>query len=168
MIKLLLTTFAKKNNRNAVSFQHIALPMMDRLYRTAFLMTRDARTAEEVVFRTYATAYEQFHRLKHDTKVDLWMFRLLISTLSENSNKEAPEPTREFLVDPCFEAVRRLPEEYRDVVVLSDVSDLNHSEISDLLGCSIGDVQARLLIGRRLLAQSLGTFTEHLADIFDT
>ena len=52
-------------------------------------------------------------------------------------------------------AVRGLPEEFRQVLVLSDVEDFSYEQISRVLGIPIGTVRSRLLRGRRRLRQRL-------------
>src|SRR3990170_8081134 len=63
---------------------------------------------------------------------------------------EAPE-----LEDIVRREVARLPEEYREAVVLSDLEDQSYDSIAAVLGVPIGTVKSRLFRGRRLLQQSL-------------
>jgi RNA polymerase sigma-70 factor (ECF subfamily) len=50
----------------------------------------------------------------------------------------------------------RLPEEFRDAVVLRDVLDLDYHEIAVLTGVPIGTVRSRIARGRGRLADALG------------
>jgi RNA polymerase sigma-70 factor (ECF subfamily) len=52
-------------------------------------------------------------------------------------------------------AINRLPDEYRSIVVLADVEELTYREIADVLGCPIGTVMSRLHRARRMLQESL-------------
>ncbi|HVU00628.1 MAG TPA: sigma-70 family RNA polymerase sigma factor [Polyangiaceae bacterium] len=52
-------------------------------------------------------------------------------------------------------ALDAMPEEFRTVVVLSDVEELSYKEIADVVGCPIGTVMSRLHRGRRLLKSRL-------------
>lgn len=52
-------------------------------------------------------------------------------------------------------AIDGLPEEYRIVVVLSDVEELSYGEISEFLGVPVGTVKSRLFRGRRHLQKIL-------------
>lgn len=52
-------------------------------------------------------------------------------------------------------ALARLPEEYRVVVVLRDLCDLEYAEIADELGIPGGTVRSRIARGRSLLADLL-------------
>jgi RNA polymerase sigma-70 factor (ECF subfamily) len=52
-------------------------------------------------------------------------------------------------------AIERLPEDFRDTVVLSDLEGLSYAEIAELLVIPVGTVKSRLFRGRRLLQQML-------------
>jgi RNA polymerase sigma-70 factor (ECF subfamily) len=53
------------------------------------------------------------------------------------------------------EAIDGLPDDYRDVLVLSDLGDLNYSEISRVLDIPTGTVKSRLFRARRRLQERL-------------
>ncbi len=53
------------------------------------------------------------------------------------------------------DAIDALPDDYRDVLVLSDLGDLNYGEIAEVLGIPIGTVKSRLFRARRRLQQRL-------------
>ncbi len=61
----------------------------------------------------------------------------------------------EIFDDKVTVALDKLPDQYRIVILLCDVSDLRYKEISEVLGCPIGTVMSRLNRGRKKLAQSL-------------
>jgi RNA polymerase sigma-70 factor (ECF subfamily) len=54
-------------------------------------------------------------------------------------------------------AIARLPPEYRDPFVLSDVERLSGAEVGDLLGLAAGVVQGRLHRARLMLCAALRT-----------
>lgn len=60
--------------------------------------------------------------------------------------------------DELIEAVDRIPEDYREVLILSDLGDLTYPEISEVLDIPVGTVKSRLFRARRrvrdLLLQS--------------
>jgi RNA polymerase sigma-70 factor (ECF subfamily) len=53
------------------------------------------------------------------------------------------------------EAVRELPEEFRQVLVLSDLEDFSYEQISRSLGIPLGTVRSRLFRARRKMRQRL-------------
>lgn len=52
-------------------------------------------------------------------------------------------------------AIDALPDDFRDVLVLSDLADLRYAEISAVLELPVGTVKSRLFRARRLLQKSL-------------
>lgn len=69
------------------------------------------------------------------------------------------DPERAFfesLVDEeVTAAIDRLPEEFREAVVLSDLEGLSYGEVADVLSVPVGTVKSRLYRGRRLLQEAL-------------
>ena len=62
---------------------------------------------------------------------------------------------QELFDDSITAALEELPEHYRMVVLLCDVSDLKYTEIAEVLNCPIGTVMSRIHRGRQMLAKSL-------------
>jgi RNA polymerase sigma-70 factor (ECF subfamily) len=52
-------------------------------------------------------------------------------------------------------ALERLPEEFREVIVLRELEDLSYKEIAAVAGIPLGTVMSRLARGRRLLLEHL-------------
>jgi DNA-directed RNA polymerase specialized sigma24 family protein len=57
--------------------------------------------------------------------------------------------------DELLAALRRIPMQYQEVIVLSDVEELPYKEIASALSIPIGTVMSRLHRGRALLRQEL-------------
>ena len=53
------------------------------------------------------------------------------------------------------DALERLPDEFREVAILSLVHEYRYDEIAEMLGIPIGTVRSRLFRGRRLLQKAL-------------
>jgi len=60
-----------------------------------------------------------------------------------------------FVDREVLETIDRLPEDYRTVVVLSDVEGLSYQEIADMLDVPVGTVKSRLFRARRRLQADL-------------
>ena len=69
------------------------------------------------------------------------------------------DPEREFfdsfIDDEVTAALSRLPNEFREAVILSDIEGLSYNEIADVLEIPVGTVKSRLYRGRRLLGRAL-------------
>lgn len=60
--------------------------------------------------------------------------------------------------DEILRAIDDLPEDFREVVVLSDLEDLSYEEIAQVTEVPIGTVKSRLFRGRRMLQKTLYTY----------
>lgn len=73
-----------------------------------------------------------------------------------------PDPESDFfgtlIDDEVVEAIDRLPEEFREVLVLSDLGDLKYAEIAQVLDLPLGTVKSRLFRARRILQEQLRDF----------
>ena len=56
----------------------------------------------------------------------------------------------------AVEALERLPEDFRAVLVLRELEDCSYREIADILNVPIGTVMSRLARGRAMLQKTLG------------
>jgi RNA polymerase sigma-70 factor (ECF subfamily) len=59
-------------------------------------------------------------------------------------------------VSAILETITRLPEIYREVLVLKHVQDLSYAEMSSILGVSVKSLEVRLVRARKLLQERLG------------
>ena len=176
-------------------FERIALVHLDTIYNSAIRMTGNATDAEDLVQETFLKAYRFFHKFRKDSNCLAWLFKIMknsyinrfrqkarepitISTDAGGPEKETgfPEPPgtdadpadlmyEKLLDDEVEAAVRALPEEFKLVVLLSDVEGLQYREIADVLGCPIGTVRSRLSRGRNLLRKHLLSYAKDLGYI---
>ena len=72
------------------------------------------------------------------------------------------DPEKDFfdrlIADEVVDAIDGLPEEFREVLVLSDLGDLKYAEIADVLEIPLGTAKSRLFRARRLLQEKLRDF----------
>jgi RNA polymerase sigma-70 factor (ECF subfamily) len=82
-----------------------------------------------------------------------------ISSVEAFAEIQTADPERaffdSFVDEEVMAAVSRLPDEFREAVVLSDLEGLGYHEIAAVLDVPLGTVKSRLYRGRRLLAQAL-------------
>jgi RNA polymerase sigma-70 factor (ECF subfamily) len=62
------------------------------------------------------------------------------------------------LDEPIQQALMALPDQFRIVVVLSDIEGLSYEEVSQIVGCPVGTVRSRLHRGRLLLKTKLQAY----------
>jgi RNA polymerase sigma-70 factor, ECF subfamily len=80
----------------------------------------------------------------------------LYNKLEETSGLEDEERIVERLSqDSIVRALSQVPHDFRDVIVLVDVSDFSYQEAAQILDIPIGTVMSRLHRGRRILKTEL-------------
>jgi RNA polymerase sigma-70 factor, ECF subfamily len=68
----------------------------------------------------------------------------------------APDAFFDGILDETLAAsIDALPEEFREVLVMSDLGDLTYAEISEVLGIPVGTVKSRLFRARRNIRETL-------------
>lgn len=74
----------------------------------------------------------------------------------------AADPESDFFAmlidDEVVEAIDGLPEEFREVLVLSDLGELKYAEIAEVLDLPLGTVKSRLFRARKILQEQLRDF----------
>lgn len=63
--------------------------------------------------------------------------------------------TRRETIEAVRQAVLSLPANYREVVAMCDLEEMDYAEAAEALGCPVGTVRSRLHRGRRLLMEKL-------------
>lgn len=74
---------------------------------------------------------------------------------------------REIFDDEINNAIEKLPEEYRMVVLLADVEGMSYKEISEIIEHPLGTVMSRLHRGRKALQRLLSTYAREKGYVSD-
>ena len=81
----------------------------------------------------------------------------------------AADPERQFydsfIDEEVMAALDRLPDEFRETVLLADVEGLPYDEIAEILGVAKGTVKSRVFRGRRLLQRELYEYAIYMGYI---
>jgi RNA polymerase sigma-70 factor (ECF subfamily) len=156
------------------AFEAEAMPHVDRLFRLAMWMERDRQEAEDLVQETLLQALRSFGRFTPGTNCRAWLVTILQHVRSNRRRARTRRDMTEDLDDrlsdtvafvppvpshltdeDVLEALRSVPETFRDIIVLSDVEEMSYREIAEALEIPMGTVMSRLHRGRALLRQQL-------------
>lgn len=157
------------------AFRRAAVACLDGLYGFALALSRDRRTAEDLVQETYARAFAASRKAGPDENLRGWLFTILANVWKNERKRKRPEPVAdvESLAPSRLEgpetalgrrelrerlrcALASLPDAFREVVVLRCVEGFSYQEVAAIVGCPAGTVMSRLARARALLRQSLG------------
>jgi RNA polymerase sigma-70 factor (sigma-E family) len=156
-----------------VGFEEFVATASPRLLRTAFLLTRDAGHAEDLLQTALARAWRAWHRVNGDPEP--YVRRIIVNTHAtwwrrrwrgEEPTGELPELPGEAPQDAVgdrewlWHALGRLPRRQRAVLVLRFYEDLTEAQVAALLGCSVGTVksQASKALAKLRLDDAVTTF----------
>jgi RNA polymerase sigma-70 factor (ECF subfamily) len=159
------------------NFEAEALPQMAALFRIAMWLVRDRAEAEDLLQETFTQALESFHRYEQGTNVRAWLMTIMYRAKSKRQRNagrlrlvdDAEERIAETVAfeppippgltdEEVLAALERLPSQFREVVVLSDVEELSYKEIAGVMKVPIGTVMSRLNRGRKLLRAELAIY----------
>ena len=171
----------KRRPEDWSSFESEALPFHADLYRLAKWLLRNQAEAEDLVQETFVEALRSFHRFEKGTNCRAWLIKIMYHLLSKRRRESnrlrvvgdvdeqiaetvavEPSVSSEIAGEEVLNALKRLPQHYQEVVILSDVQDLSYKEIADALSIPTGTVMSRLSRGRSLLRSELGDYARSL------
>ena len=161
---------------NTAGIEHI-----DGLYGYALVLTQNSSDAEDLVQETFVRAILAMGRLRQDSNVKAWLFTILRNIwLNElRQRRNAPESVDVELDERTSnvidgntksphdayvgklerrhvrEAIQKLPEEAREVILLREWEELSYQEIATVLDCPVGTVMSRLARARSKLRDLL-------------
>ena len=171
-----------KSNKKSVweDFENEALPWMENLYRMARWMVGNETEAEDLVQETFAQALNSFHRYERGTNCRAWLTQIMYHLNSNRKRKlgrmKVVEDTEEMIAETvAFEpeipqkvtdedvlaALERIPQNFREIVILADVEEFAYREIAEMLQIPSGTVMSRLHRGRKMLRVELAGYARN-------
>lgn len=180
--------FAAAQGGDFNAFEQVVERYHERVYRLAMGMIHSPSDAEEVVQETFLSMFRNLHTLKNETAPSSWIYRIAVNAalmrLRQRRRKpllsieDQPPPTVDVSLWPSStwaqqpdaqllskevqgrieEAISRLPDKYRLVLLLRDVEGRNNEEVADALGLTVPTVKSRLHRARLLVREVLQTY----------
>jgi RNA polymerase sigma-70 factor (ECF subfamily) len=178
----------KRGSEKRVLFEREALPHVDALYSAALRLSRNPDDARDLLQETVLRAYRFFHQYTPGTNCRAWLLTILynnfrngyrsadreqvsltpedferaVEGLSARGDRAPTDPEAlvlEHVLDQeVSAALDGLPAEFRTVLLLVDVQELNYQEAAQLLEIPIGTVKSRVSRGRQMMRVALGAF----------
>ena len=155
-------------------FQRDTLQHLNALYNFAMYLTHNPVEADDLVQETYLRAFRFSHRFQPGTHLRAWLFQILRNTfltfyrLRERESAVAEDGVPDWDV-PMFHdapddagraleahtdlerAMRRLPEEFRTVLLLAEVEGMPLEEVARVMSCPVGTVKSRIFRAKERL-----------------
>ena len=162
----------------------------ERIYATVYHMTANHEDANDLAQDAFIKAFSALKSFKGGSSFYTWLYRIAVNKtinfLKQRKNKyhlslndldfnaeNDPDlvalvshktPQRDAglseLQKKLNEALMKLSESHRMVVVLHDVQGQSHDEIAEIMGCNIGTVRSRLFYARQQLQGYLAEYVQ--------
>jgi RNA polymerase sigma factor (sigma-70 family) len=159
------------------SFETLMLPHLDAAYNLARWLLRNEEDARDVVQDAYLRAFRSFAGF-HGSNGRPWLLTIVRNTAytlikkNQSSHATTTFDEEQYLVDhesvsPATqleqneesrlvrEAISRLPDEFREILVLRHLEGLSYKEIADVAQLAPGTVMSRLARARVKLKEFL-------------
>jgi len=146
---------------------------MDRLKRFAMRLTKNEANADDLLQNTVLRAFEKKHLFKEGSNVFSWsskiMYNLFVSDYRRKVKFESqydPESAiskmtasvdheDHMMLQEVGEAMNRLSDEHREILVMISVQGMKYEEASEKLNIPVGTVRSRLSRARTMLTDLL-------------
>lgn len=132
---------------NEAAFEKLVKSESEKLYKTAFLYVRNKEDALDVLQETICKAFTTINQLKQPEYFSTWLTRILINTaydllrkrkrlvLDEDFIREMPDTSGKDIENKMdlVNAIHKLEERYRTVIILFYYQSLSIREISEVM-----------------------------------
>ncbi len=186
MLEIDLVKQARKGDFSA--YDELVKRYQQRIYATIYHMTANHEDANDLAQESFIKAFQALPSFKGGSTFYTWLYRIAVNKtinfLKQRKNRQHmslndldfnaehdPDlmalisdktPVREVglteLQQKLNEALLKLSEPHRMVVVLHDVQGVSHDEIAEMMDCNIGTVRSRLFYARQQLQGFLAEY----------
>ena len=175
----------KAQDGDVAAFEQLIENYQQPVFNLAYRMIGNQDDASDIAQEAFIKVYTSISRFKGNSKFSTWIYRITTNvcldeirkrkrlptfSLSESIDADEGEINREIEdksanVEMNFEieqrnkiineAILKLPEKHRAVIVLRDVNNLSYDQIAATLDCSEGTVKSRIARAREKLYEIL-------------
>lgn len=180
-----LLLIEQSRNGNVDAFEELIKDYKKSAYNIALRYLRNVEDAEDASQEALIKVYKSIHNFNMQSTFKSWLYRIVLNTCIDFKRKKTinavsidedidlggnNELHREIadnsgnpdaLVEKNFnsklvkEAVNKLDDDYKAIIILRDIQGFSYSEISDILSCNLGTVKSRLNRARKNLKEIL-------------
>jgi RNA polymerase sigma-70 factor (ECF subfamily) len=175
----------QSRNGDVDAFEELIKDYKKIAYNIALRVLRNVEDAEDASQEALIKVYKSIQNFNMQSSFKSWMYRIVVNTcidfkrkkninavsIDENidlgGNKEfqieiADDTNNpDILLEKNFnsklisDAVGRLEDDFKTIIILRDIQGFSYSEISEMLSCNLGTVKSRLNRARKSLKEIL-------------
>ncbi len=177
-------SLAKKGNEEA--FEQLVLLYEKKIYNTALRYSGDRETAFDISQEVFLRVFRFISSFDERSSFSTWIYKITTNVCKDFCKKqtdtlslddeeqsgieigdETYEPSKVYersdLCEQIASCISKLPEHYRQVVVMRDVNGMSYEQIAQVLELEQGTVKSRIARGReklRKILQKSGNFSD--------
>jgi RNA polymerase sigma-70 factor (ECF subfamily) len=172
----------------AEAYDELIRKYQERIYGTIYHMTSNHEDAGDLAQDVFVKAFKAINSFKGDSSFFTWLYRIAVNktinflkqkknrnvlsldtmevgaeqdpdwlALTSESNPRRDLDLRE-MQEKLNDAILKLSESHRMVVVLHDIQGLSHDEIGQIMNCNVGTVRSRLFYAHQQLQAYLAEY----------
>ena len=144
--------------------------------KIAYLYVKDQQLAEDIFQEVFYKVMKNYHKFEHLSSEKTWLIRITIDTckdllrtswlrrvttfgtLEEQNQTQYEQPfdmTQSESNNELYEMIMKLPQRYKEVILLFYYEDFSYDEMAKILNIPKGTVQSRLARGREKLKKMM-------------
>lgn len=157
----------------ASGFRSDLLAAIPSLRAFAVSLAQNADKADDLVQETLVKAWDKQKSFQPGTNLKAWLFTILRNEFYSQMRKRGREVqdsdgtmTGRLAVHPSQDgaldlqdfrrALKQLPEDQREAIILIGASGFSYEEAAEICGCAVGTIKSRVSRGRTRLTELLG------------
>ena len=181
------TLVARTQCGDAAAFNVLVERYKERLYATVYHMTGNHEDANDLVQDAFIKAYRSLRGFRGNASFYTWIYRIAVNrTINflkrrRRNHFSLDDVDSNIQTDPDFvelmshdtprrevglkelqqhlnEALQKLSETHRAVVIMHDIQGMTHADIAKAMHCTEGTVRSRLFYARRYLQALLSDY----------
>lgn len=165
------------------AFSPIIEKYQDMVFRYVYSKFNNYDEALDITQEIFIMAMEALKSFRGESKFSTWLYSIMVNYCKNYRKKknrynivsmsatkgddeydlqlpdEREKPEEDIILSDSLrimkEEINKLPDDYKDIVILRDIEGLSYNDISDLLGIKLSNVKVRIHRGRELLKNRL-------------
>ncbi len=176
-------SYQPRTNRGAdedVALRNQVVAFLPALRAFARALTRGRSEADDLVQETLLKALSNIDKFQSGTNLRAWLFTILrnsfytdirkrkresegLSMISHQEEHRGPEQEWSLTLKSLEEALKLLPDDQREALVLVGAAGLSYEEAANVCGCAVGTIKSRVNRARSKLLNLMGA--DAVADV---
>lgn len=180
----------KSQQGDIESFELLIKEYQKLAFNIAYRMLGNTEDAADATQDAMIKVYKSINSFKGNSSFSTWLYRIVTNTCLDELRKRKKDKTlsydrgieteegtlereipdtrnipeevaeRKEQLQDLVEAINRLPEQHKTVIVLRDIKGFSYEQIAEILDCSQGTIKSRISRARMALKENMQKNTE--------